>query len=282
MIRPVFIVGNKRSGTSQLVRVLNLHPQVFVSHESDVVWALFQFFRNLPFEAHPWDSDVGLRHTLEACGDLFRREQSPRANFLAIQQRLMETGTPFLPPQRKSELCWIGDKKPFQHTDPQLVAFILEHFPDAHFVHIVRHPFAVAMSSARFNKTRNGDFWLGLSLEEKVERWTFHEQQVLSLHESLPGRVHRLRYEDLCEQTETELSRLFQFLRLPVDPSVLKEAALQTRSAAREVPVIRCSTETTRIAERYGYGLQSPTSRQKAVGENIYRRLSRQLMGKPD
>lgn len=282
MIRPVFIVGNKRSGTSQLVRLLNLHPQVFVSHESDVIWALYQFSWDQPFQAHPWDSDVGLRHTLEACGDLFHREQSPRENFLAIQQRLMETGTPFLLPQSKTELLWIGDKKPFQHTDPQLVAFILEHFPDAHFLHIVRHPFAVAMSSARFNKTRNGDFWLGLSLEEKVERWTFHEQKVLSLRESLPGRVHSLRYEDLCEQTEAELSRLFQFLRLPVDPGILKDAAQQTRPAAREVPVIPCSAETTRIAEGYGYDLQSPTSRLKAVGENIYRRLSRQLMSKND
>lgn len=277
MIRPVFIVGNKRSGTSQLVRVLNLHPQVFVSHESDIVWALYQFSRNQPFQAHPWDSDRGLRHTLETCGDLLHREQSPRENFLAIQQRLMETGTPFLPPQKKTELLWIGDKKPFQHTDPQLVAFILEHFPDAHFLHIARHPFVVAMSSARFNETRNGDFWLGLSLEEKVERWTFHEQQVLSLSESLPGRVHSLRYEDLCQQTGEELSRVFEFLQLPANPSVLKEAAQQTRPVAREVPVIPCSAETTRIAGNYGYDLQSPTSRLQAFGRNIAQRLSRPL-----
>ncbi len=282
MIRPVFIVGNKRSGTSQLVRVLNLHPQVFVSHESDIVWALYQFSQNQPFQAHPWDSDRGLRHTLETCGDLFRNKQSPRETFLAIQQRLMETGTPFLPPQKKTELLWIGDKKPFQHTDPQLVTFILKHFPDAHFLHIVRHPFAVAMSSARFNETPNGDFWLGLAPEEKVERWTFHEHAVLSLRENQPGRVHSLRYEDLCEHTEEELSRVFQFLQLQADPSVLNEAARQTRPVARSIPVLRCSAETTRVAESYGYDLKSPTSRLQAVGKNIYRRLSRQLMSKHD
>lgn len=277
MIRPVFIVGNKRSGTSQLVRVLNLHPQVFVSHESDIIWALCQFYRNEPFQAHPWDSDRGLRHTLATCGDLFRREQSPRENFLAIQQRLMETGTPFLRPQRKTELLWIGDKKPFQHTDPQLVTFILKHFPDAHFLHIVRHPFAVAMSSARFNETRNGDFWLGLTNEERVERWTFHEQQVLSLRECHPGRIHSLRYEDLCGNTEEELSRVLEFLELPAEPSVLKEAAQQTRPAARQMPVIPCSAETKRIAGGYSYNLQSPTSRLQALRKNISQRLSRQL-----
>ena len=261
MTRPLFIVGNKRSGTSQLVRLLNLHPRVFVSHESDIVWALYQFSHDQPFQSHPWDSDRGLRHTLESCGDLFRRERSPRQNLLAIQQRLMERGTPFLPPQTKAELLWIGDKKPFQHTDPQLVTFILEHFPDAHFLHIVRHPFAVAFSSARFNETRGGDFWLGLTLDEKVERWTFHEQQVLSLREKLPDRVHSLRYEDLCQHTREELSRLFAFLQLPADPGMLEEAARKTRPVAHHVPVIRCSAETRRIAGSYGYDLHSPTTR---------------------
>ena len=257
MTRPLFIVGNKRSGTSHLVRLLNLHPQVFVSHESDVVWALYQFSQDQPFQSHPWDSDRGLRHTLESCSDLFRKERSPRQNLLAIQRRLMERGTPFLPAQTKGELLWIGDKKPFQHGDPKLVAFILEHFPDAHFMHIVRHPVAVAISSDRFNEKRGGDFWLGLALEEKVERWTFHEQQALSLREKLPDRVHGLRYEDLCERTGEEMSRVFAFLELTTNPAILAEAARQTRPAAQHVSVIQCSSETRRIAGSYGYDLGS-------------------------
>lgn len=260
MTRPLFIVGNKRSGTSHLVRLLNLHPQVFVSHESDVVWALYLLSQDLPFRSHPWDSDRGLLHTLESCGDLFRKDRTPWQNLLAIQQRLMERGTPFLPAQIKGELLWIGDKKPFQHGDPQLVGFILENFPDAHFLHIVRHPFSVAVSSDRFNEKRNGDFWLGITLEEKVERWTFHERHALSLREKLPGRVHDLRYEDLCERTAEELSRIFAFLQLPTDTAILAEAAQQTRSAAQRVSAIPCSSETRRTAESYGYDLGSSTA----------------------
>jgi hypothetical protein len=44
MSYPLFIVGNKRSETSQLVRILNLHPQVFEYHESDISWILYQFY----------------------------------------------------------------------------------------------------------------------------------------------------------------------------------------------------------------------------------------------
>jgi len=253
MTRPLFIVGNKRSGTSHFIRLLNLHPQVFVSHESDAVWALYQFVNHQPFRSHPWDSDRGLRHTVDSCGDLFRRSLSTRENFLAIQLRLMEAGTPFLPPQTKIDLRWIGDKKPFQHGDPQLVTFMLEHFPDAHFLHVVRHPFSVALSSDRFNERRGGDFWLGLTREEKVQRWTFHEQRVLSLRDKLPDRVHTLRYEDLCERTRDELSRVYAFLQLSTAPDILEQAVRQTRSAPHHTAVIKCSAETTELAGSYGY-----------------------------
>ncbi|OBF38333.1 hypothetical protein A5719_19510 [Mycolicibacterium peregrinum] len=259
MIRFLFIVGNKRSGTSHLVRLLNLHPQVFVSHESDIVWALFQFAHGEPFQSHPWDSDRGLRHTVQSCGDLFRTERSARENLLAIQRRLMEVGTPFLPPQTKPELAWIGDKKPFQHGDPRLVRFILEHFPDAQFLHIVRHPFSVALSSDRFNERHGGDFWLGLTRAEKVELWTFHERHALALRVQLPDRVHSFRYEDLCAHPGAELSRVFAFLGLPAVGNVLEDAARQTCPATQPTTVIEYSPETARVAEGYGYRLQLPT-----------------------
>jgi hypothetical protein len=276
MIHPLFIVGNKRSGTSHLVRVLNLHPQVFVSHESDIAWILYQFHRDQAFRAHAWDSDRGMRVTLATAQHLLRREASPLENFVAAQRALMESGSPWLPAQRKSRLLWIGDKKPMQHTDPELLAFVLRHFPTARFLHIVRHPFAVAASSDRFNRTANGDFWLGLSTHEKVERWTFHERQVLELRQAMPGRVHTLRYEDLCRRPQQELADVFRFLQLDPDPQVLREAAAQNRPAARAFPALRCSAATQSVAAAYGYDLPSrPTLR--ALTQNVFLRTARKL-----
>src|SRR5947209_8001096 len=62
MPRQVFLMGNKRSGTSLLVRLLNLHPEVFASHESDILWILFQARKEWPekFECHPWDGPLGM------------------------------------------------------------------------------------------------------------------------------------------------------------------------------------------------------------------------------
>ena len=270
MVRPLFIVGNKRSGTSQLVRLLNHHTQVFVSHESDIVWILHLFYQGQPYRAHSWDSDRGMRHTLNTCGHLLRRDQSPQENFVAVLQHLMEQGGEFLPPQHKSDLRWIGDKKPFQHTDPEVLAFIHQNLPEAHFLHIVRHPFAVAMSSSRFNETRDGDFWLGLSLKEKVERWTFHEQAALKLRQAMPERVHSLRYEDLCRRTESELAGVFKFLQLTTDPQALRRAARETFPAARATPKIPCSPDTVRIAAEYGYDLQRSQSCLRSWSESLY------------
>jgi|HubBroStandDraft_1064217.scaffolds.fasta_scaffold208192_1 hypothetical protein len=280
MINPLFLIGNKRSGTSQLVRMLNLHPQVFVSHESDISWILYQFYRDQPFRAHPWDSDRGMRFTLETSGSLLRRDASPFENLLAVQISLMQIGSPWLRAVKKTDLRWIGDKKPMQHTDPELLRFLLHHFPGARFLHIVRHPFEVVASSDRFNRTPDGDFWLGLSPEEKVERWTFHEEQVLKLRQALPGRVHSLRFEDFCRRTEEELLAVFKFLQLDPDPYALREGARQTHPLARAVPAIRYSGEARRIAAVYGYDLTRRSGRLRVLTRSVFWRAAKKLRAK--
>jgi hypothetical protein len=153
----------------------------------------------------------------------------------------------------KKDLFWIGDKKPFQHADPQLLAFILEVFPDARFIHMVRHPFAVAESSDRFNKTIDGDFWIDLTPEQKVEQWTHHEKSVAGLKSSHAGKVVDVRYEDLCKEPAKELTRIFTFLDLAIDKDLVKRAHRDTRFVVKNVPAIPCGQETVSIMEQYGY-----------------------------
>lgn len=269
-MRPLFLIGNKRSGTSLLVRVLNLHPNIFISHESDVVWILYQFHRQQPFVAHRWDSDRGMKHTVAAAGDLLQHSRRPEENFRAVICKLMEQGTPWLKPMHKPDLRWIGDKKPFQHIDPDLVPFIRESFPDALFLHIVRHPCAVAASSESFNETGFGDFWLDLTLEQKVDRWAENEELVRQMRDEMPERVHSLRYEDFCRHTSQELERIFRFLGVPADENAMKEAAKGTLAGVRSYPKIKGSAETEQIAKRYGYDLGVGTSRWKARCEQSY------------
>ena len=265
-----FITGNKRSGTSQLVRMLNLHPHIFISHESDCVWILYQFHNNRSFTSHPWDSPLGMETTLKTCGSLLDKNKTPKENFFTIQRCVMEQGNPWCPPMKKAGLLWVGDKKPFQYTDPQLIDFILSMFSEAYFIHLVRHPFAVACSVECFNKTDAGDFWKNLTLKEAVQQWAFHEKGVLELKKNKAAKVLDVRYEDFCQNTKKELKRIFNFLDLNTDKKILNMANRNTRCIMRDMPYIPCSDEVRSIMEQYGY---KPKGIKKNALVYAYRKL---------
>jgi hypothetical protein len=270
MPKALFIIGNKRSGTTQIVKLLNLHPQVFVSHESDIIWILYQFYNRLPYRAYSQDSDLGMQDALMRSGHLLDKGKSPVENYFAFQQHLMESGSSWLPPMKKRELLWIGDKKPFQNADPEQTAFILDHFGEAHFIHLIRHPFNVAASADASNKTPDGDFWLDLSLEAMVEKWTENEINVQSLKKDARAHVIDVTYEDLCRETRKVLFRIFSFLNLNVDDAILKTAERKTYYASKNTQKIRCSQQALSIMELYGYtsqGIQKPKLRH--ISDNL-------------
>ena len=80
---PLFIVGHKRSGSTHLMRLLNLHPKIFISNETDILWILYQLSKgNKPFQKHPFDGAMGMENCLEKYGDLLGSDKSPFENFI--------------------------------------------------------------------------------------------------------------------------------------------------------------------------------------------------------
>jgi hypothetical protein len=191
--------------------------------------------------------------TLKRCGHLLDIHKDARENFFTVQDHLMSAGSTWLPAMRKTSPLWVGDKKPFQYTDPELVAFILTLFPEARFIHLIRHPFAVALSVCRFNRTPDGDFWKDLTFGQCVEQWAFHEKKVLELKQHLKGRVLDVRYEDLCRDTSKELIRIFGFLNLDSSEIDLPFAVGNMRTVIEDYPNVTCSAEARQIMSEYGY-----------------------------
>jgi hypothetical protein len=248
-----FIAGNKRSGSSLLVHLLNLHPEIFVSHESDIIWILYNFHAGKDIVPYPADDPGGMSYTLATCRHLLNRQKSPSENFFRIQKELMKKGFSInLRPMEKSGLRWIGDKKPFQYADPELTSFILDILPGARFIHLVRHPFAVARSAKKFMGD-GGSLWKQKSPEEIIEMWAFHEKKILKLHHSHPEQIIDVRYEDMCRHTEDALESIFDFLKLDFSDSILEEAARLIKYAPKFIGEVPCSDETLSIMERYGY-----------------------------
>jgi hypothetical protein len=100
------------------------------------------------------------------------------------------------------------------------IRLLLELFPDARFVHIVRDPYVVYPSSIHLLKS--------LSRVHSLQRPTFEglDERVLSTYVDLyrkvdegrelvePSRFYELRYEDLIADPEGQLRRLYEHLGL--------------------------------------------------------------------
>jgi len=253
MTKAVFMVGNKRSGSTQLMELLNLHPNIFVSNESDILWILYRFHNDLEMTTYPWDTAIGMNKTLEQCQHLLSKNQTPIENFISIQTTLMKEGFLKMKPINKDNLLWIGDQKPFQHIDPELMPFIKANFPDAKFIHLIRHPFPVVKSSQVFV----GQLWKGMAADEILQRWTMHEQWVQQEKEQNEVPMLDVRYEDIISNPQTEMARMFAFLEVSYDQAILQEARKITRSMIKLHPRLSCPPETQAIMAQYGYQTQS-------------------------
>jgi Sulfotransferase family len=266
-VKPLFIMGNKRCGTSLLVKLLNLHPNLFVTHESDIIWILYQAKKSNPseFKTYPWDGPLGMQATLTACRsilhsclDTLSQKGGVARAFFSVQEHLMRYGSPVQQSCKKSNLAWIGDKKPVQHGDPRLRGFIGTHFPNAHFLHIVRHPRSVVFSMIRAAKTWQQGvprYWRGTS-QEILERWVIHEEWVLKAKSLNRGLIHTLRLEDLCEEPVEKMADVFEFLAMAMSKEIverIRELVSPTLNHKYNTLPFRVSSRANRIMKIYGY-----------------------------
>lgn len=216
-IKPFFFVGNKRSGTSLLVRLLNLHPHIFVSHESDIVWILYQYHNGMAITRYPEDGALGMNYTLQHFAHLLSPDKTPYDNYLGVQLELMRHGSDWLPPMAKQGLSWVGDKKPVQQNNPEVLAFIARHFPDTRYLHLVRNPFHFLNSFRKMNPGRDDftDEWI-------LNFWARNEQSVIEQKDKLP--ILTIGYKELCLETEASLGRILAHLDMDPDLSFLARA----------------------------------------------------------
>jgi len=261
-LRPLFFLGNKRSGTSHLVRLLNLHPRIFVTHEADIVWILYQFWSGKTPQAYPWDGGRGMEVTLDVCKDVFEMNAKNIVEgrgipdvFFQVARVIMKNGSKYQKPYDKPDLAWIGDKKPVQQADPQVRQFIYSYFPEARFIHIIRHPQAVVGSMVEAGKEwARVDYWKSSPMEI-LRRWAIHEEWVLTAKsEGYP--IYSIRFEDLCDKPAEILDSIFGFL----DQNMFSEIADMAIKGTNSDPnrkyssfVLPACPEANRVMDIYGY-----------------------------
>jgi hypothetical protein len=146
---------------------------------------------------------------------------------------------------------------------------LLELFPDAQFIHIVRNPFTVFSSSVNLWRSLYETHGLQTpnfqGLEEHVFATFNHLHERLEEGRTLipPGRFHELRYEDLIADPVRQMAQLYDVLNLGGFEKVLPrlEQYLRDHAGYQTNRYPHLSDELRRqirqrwgaVIERYGY-----------------------------
>jgi Sulfotransferase family len=194
---PVFLVGFPRSGTTLLDQMLSGHPGIDVLEERDTLQDVLK--------EHAL-SDAGLEAFLRLdAASLERRRQ-------LYWRRVAE----FMGERDEDKL--FVDKLPLNSVFMPLMRRL---FPGARFLFALRDPRDVVLSCFMQSFTLNEAMRHFLSLQETAAYYTAVMRVGADSLERLPAAAHRVRYEDVVEDTEGEARRLLGFLGIAWEPKVL-------------------------------------------------------------
>jgi tetratricopeptide (TPR) repeat protein len=196
---PVFIVGMPRSGSTLVEQILASHSAVEALGEiNDLSNAGQKFARD-----RPGDPQGGYPYVLQYLdGAGFRRVGE--AYLLSTRAR------------RRSDKPFFTDKMPGNYCHVGLIHLAL---PNAHIVDVRRHPLDCGLSCYKHF------FPVGhshtLDLADIGRFYTSYVELMAHFDAVLPGRVHRVIYEDLVADPEAEIRRLLDRLELPFEAACL-------------------------------------------------------------
>lgn len=225
---PIFIVGMPRAGSTLLEQILASHPAVEGTMElPDVI----SIARDLAARAQargrvssPYPALLG-DLTADECRDLGER-------YLA-QTRVQ---------RRTQRPCFI-DKMPNNFAYLGLIQLIL---PRARIIDARRHPLACCFSVFRQHFARGQQF--AYDLADLGSYYRDYVALMSHFDNILPGRVHRVIYERLVEDTETEVRSLLAYCGLPFEERCLRfyenDRAVRTASSEQvRQPIFREALE---------------------------------------
>jgi tetratricopeptide (TPR) repeat protein len=195
---PIFVLGMQRAGSTLVEQILASHSQIEATAELPDISLMAEHIgtRVTPDADYP----EGLT-TLDA------------AAFAELGARYLES-TPF---RRTPGKPFFVDKMPYNFLHIGLIHLIL---PNAKIVDVRRHPAACCFSNFSLHFETGPLFAHRLS--ELGRAYADYVALLAHFDAVLPGRIHRIFYEDLVREPEREIRRLLDFLGLPFEDPCLR------------------------------------------------------------
>lgn len=213
--RPIFVVGNPRSGTTLLAALLGRNPAIAALPET-------HFFRILgpAMEVLP---PLEARELVERLAGMPRLRQLD-VRWAEVARRLDAAGARTPPAVLRAVLesyaadrdkPWVLEKTP---VHLRYLRDIAQAYPQARIVWIVRHPGGSLNSLRKLAWSSNRLVLLALL-------WNRNVNAAFGQLRGLEARVYRLCYEDLMAAPATTMQHLHDWLGVPFDPTQLDAAS---------------------------------------------------------
>jgi tetratricopeptide (TPR) repeat protein len=197
---PIFILGLPRAGSTLIEQILSSHSQVEGTMELPDITDIARSIADRRKNREDYDY-------LPLLGEVAPQE------WRELGERYLSTTRV----HRKLGRAYFIDKMPNNFTHLGLIHLIL---PNARIIDARRHPLASCFSNFKQHFAMGQLFSYGL---ENIGRF-YREYVALMAHYDavLPGRVHRVFYERMVEDTENEVRRLLEYCGLPFEERCLR------------------------------------------------------------
>ena len=223
---PIFVVGMPRSGSTLVEQILSSHSLVEGTAELPDMPLIARGERgNYPASVIGLSEDERL-----AAGNEYLRRS-------AVQRR---TDKPFF-----------VDKLP---NNWMFVPFIQMVLPNAKIIDARRHPLGCCVSNYRQHFARGQDY--AYELSDLGRYYSDYVRLMAHMDAVMPGRVHRVTYERMVDDTEGEIRALLDYCGLAFEPACLEfyntDRAVRTPSSEQvRQPIYRDATEEWKPYDRF-------------------------------
>jgi hypothetical protein len=202
---PVFVVGLWRSGTSLLYTLLNQHPQIALTYESDLFLLRSLFSGGSKHDwLERWEfwNSAPSRHQIDTAALPRRIGDYPTAAELVWKQYAGGAG----------EVLY-GDKSPNYYDSMQYMA---RAFPGARFIVIWRDPSDTCRSIVRASKGSSYFAKRGITHRALIGNRRMKSECDALARQGVP--LHQIQYEELIDSPETVMRGICWFFQIPFDP----------------------------------------------------------------
>jgi len=223
---PIFVLGMPRAGSTLTEQILASHREVEGTRELPSVGSVTK--------------RIAMSRVLVA-PDVYpeRVPEYSREELHALGEDILRSMAVF----RHTTLPYVIDKRPWNWVEIPFLALTL---PQAKFIDIRRAPMAAGF--AMYKQMLPWDAAFSYDLTHLGRYYRNYVGYMDYLDSIMPGRVLRVRYEDLIDNTEAEIRRMLDYCGLPFDERCLRfwetDRAVLTPSAEQvRKPIYRGALE---------------------------------------